>query len=207
MIERIVLFLQRVVYVGLSLVMRIRTIGLDNIPRTGPAIIASNHSAGVDPFVIGCKMPRVCYYLAKKELFDNYFLGSLLKFLRAIPVDRFGQSISGVREIKRALDAGKLILLFPEGTRSRDGSIKKPKEGVGMLACTAKAVVIPTYIEGLLHQKPSFFKRPVVTVSFGKPIDPAELTQQAESRKDGYGAVSQAVYEQLVQFSERQSAA
>jgi 1-acyl-sn-glycerol-3-phosphate acyltransferase len=201
MSDRIVYFLQLLVQVWFRVSLRLHVRGLENIPRTGPVIIASNHVSGYDPFLIGSLMPRVCQYLAKKELFENVFLRLILSFLQAIPVDRYGHSLKGVREIKKALDAGRLVLLFPEGTRSRTGKIGAPKEGVGMLASLAGAVIVPAFIDGLFENRPSLLKRPGVIVTFGKPIYPENFAQAAKGKKERYCRISEEVYRSLVALS------
>jgi 1-acyl-sn-glycerol-3-phosphate acyltransferase len=204
MADRIVLFLQGVVQVYFRMGLRLRVRGVENIPATGPVILAANHVSGYDPFIAGSLVPRLCHYLAKKELFENVFLGSLLRFLRAIPVDRHGQTLSAIREISRVLEKKGMVLLFPEGTRSKDGQVRKPKGGIGMLAVTTHAVIVPAYIGGMYKAKPSIFKRPEVSVAFGKPINPGKIASDHLSRKEKYNAISNEVYTQLLALSKQE---
>lgn len=200
--DRIVLFLQGVVQVCFRMGLRLRVRGVENIPSKGPVILASNHVSGYDPFIIGSLMPRLCHYLAKKELFENFLLGSLLRFLRAIPVDRRGQTVSGIREISRILENKGMVLLFPEGTRSKDGQIRKPREGIGMLAITTNAVIVPAYIDGMYKTRLSMFKRSEVRIAFGKALHPENIAGNNLNRKDRYHAISDEVYSQWLALSQ-----
>lgn len=197
MSERIILLCQRLVQFWFRLRLRLTVQGLENIPRSGAVILASNHVSGYDPVLLGSLMPRVCHYLAKKELFDNPWLRPLIQFFRAIPVDRSGHSPAGVRRIKRVLDQGRLVLLFPEGTRSKTGRLGEPKIGVGMLACMTDAIVVPAYIDGLFRAKASFFRRPPVTVRFGSPIHPKIQPGGLANRKEKYLQVSRTIYDEI----------
>jgi len=202
MTDRIVRIFQRLVQIWFRIGLRLHVKCMENIPPSGPVIIASNHVSGYDPFLVGSLLPRVCYYLAKKELFENFFLRALMRFLRAIPVDRYGQSVGGVREIKKVLEKGKLILLFPEGTRSRDGKIGEPKKGIGLLARTTNANIVPAYIAGMFNTRPSVLKRPKVTVTFGQPLSAEKLLATAKSRKEQDGAIAHKVFAQLNRLSQ-----
>ncbi|MFQ5628328.1 MAG: lysophospholipid acyltransferase family protein [bacterium] len=202
MTNRIVRFVQLLIQIWFRMGLRLHVKYKENIPRSGPVIIASNHVSGFDPFLVGSLLPRVSYYLAKKELFENIFLRLLLQFLRAIPVDRSGQSVGGVREIKKVLEKEQLILLFPEGTRSLDGKIGEPKKGIGLLACTTNATIVPVFIDGMFKRKPSVLKRPKVVVTFGEPLYPQKLLATAKNRKEQYSAISDKVFAQLNRLSQ-----
>jgi 1-acyl-sn-glycerol-3-phosphate acyltransferase len=128
---------------------RMSRIGRDHIPAKGPVIIASNHRSFLDPFVIGCMVRRPMYYVAKKELFlINPVLSWILSALGAFPVDRGAGDAEMIETAKAILARGDIVLMFPEGTRTRPGSLGKPKRGVGRLALETGAPVVPIAVIG-----------------------------------------------------------
>ncbi len=122
--------------------------GRHNIPRSGPFVFASNHRSFLDPFIIGTMHWRPTYFVAKKELFDNRFVGWLLNGLGAFPVDRGHSDTEMLETARQVLDRGDVLMIFPEGTRVRRGSLGKPKRGVGRLALETDALVLPCAIKG-----------------------------------------------------------
>ena len=129
--------------------LRMRRIGREHIPAEGPVILASNHRSFFDPFVIGTMTRRPVYYVAKKELFDySRILGWLLNALGAFPVNRGHGDQETIETAKLILGRGEIVLMFPEGTRTRPGSLGKPKRGVGRLALETGAAVVPIAIIG-----------------------------------------------------------
>jgi glycerol-3-phosphate dehydrogenase (NAD(P)+) len=128
---------------------RFQRIGREYVPRRGPVIIASNHRSFLDPFVIACMARRPMYYVAKKELFlYNRVLGWLLASLGAFPVDRGAGDSDFIDTAKAILARGDIVLIFPEGTRTRPGSLGTPRRGVGRLALESGAPVVPVAVLG-----------------------------------------------------------
>ena len=128
---------------------RFQRIGLEYIPRRGPVIIASNHRSFLDPFVIACMARRPMYYVAKKELFHyNRVLAWLLTSLGAFPVARGAGDSDFIDTAKAILARGDIVLIFPEGTRTRPGSLGRPRRGVGRLALETGAPVVPVAVLG-----------------------------------------------------------
>ena len=117
-------------------------------PTDGPVIIAANHRSFLDPFVIATMARRPLYYVAKKELFARRWQAWLLNALGAFPVDRGNADQSMVETAKAILARGDSVLIFPEGTRTRPGSLGKPKRGVGRLALETGAPVVPVAVIG-----------------------------------------------------------
>ena len=121
--------------------------GINNIPKTGPIIFASNHSSFYDPPVIGIKSPRPIHYLARDTLFKGFF-GECLHAIGTIPIARGTADVTSIKAIFKALKKGGAAAIFPEGTRSLDGHLKEPQAGTGMIAIKSKATVVPTRIFG-----------------------------------------------------------
>ncbi|MGJ9456832.1 lysophospholipid acyltransferase family protein [Oceanobacillus sp. CF4.6] len=144
---------------------RIKIIGKENIPKTGPVIICSNHISNFDPPVVGITSPRDIYFMAKGELFEKPFLGKLLLGIRAFPVKRGLSDRNALRKGLGILKEGNTLGLFPEGTRSKTGELGNPLAGVGFFALRSEATIIPCAIIGPYKA----FKR--LKVVYGKPMD------------------------------------
>ncbi len=152
-------------------------VGLDRIPLRGGVIFASNHASFLDPPAIGCRIDRQLHYFARNTLWRQP-LGWILDRLEAIPVKPNESDVQALRGIFKALSSGGSIALFPEGTRSFDGSMLSPKGGAGMLACRNQAVVVPTRIFGSFEaysrndKLPRLFQS--IRVVYGEPLHPQD---------------------------------
>ena len=150
---------------------RLRVEGVENVPRNGPLIVAPNHRSYADPPVVGVSVPREVHFLAKQELFAFTPFGWFIRNLNAHPLNRKGGDISAFREAARIVKAGGALIMFPEGKRMKTDDLGKPKPGVGMLAATTKAPVLPVYIHNSGYM--TSFRR--ILVRFGRPVDPAKF--------------------------------
>lgn len=151
----------------------LRVRGVEHVPPSGPALIVSNHQSILDPPLIGGATRRRIYFLAKAELFRIPLFGWLIRALHARPVRREGPDPRALRTAALLLKEGKALLIFPEGTRSLDGRLGEGKPGVGMLAVTSGAPVVPAYVSGTLEALPkgaAWPRRSRVSVSFGPAI-------------------------------------
>jgi glycerol-3-phosphate dehydrogenase (NAD(P)+) len=128
--------------------LRLSRIGREYVPDEGPVIIASNHRSFLDPFMIGTMARRPMYYVAKRELFCHPVVTWLLSALGAFPVDRGAGDATMIETAKSILARGGIVLMFPEGTRTRPGPLATPKRGVGRLALETGAPVVPIAIIG-----------------------------------------------------------
>ena len=165
-----------VVYYVLGFLLRIihpTTVeGLEKLPKSG-VLLCSNHSSNWDPVLLGTRLP-VNYRLhamAKEELFKNPVLGWIIRKLGAFPVTRGAGDNSAIETAEQYVRSGKVLMIFPEGTRSKDGRVGRGKTGVALIAAQTGAPVVPVGItfEGKLH-----FRSDII-VRFGKPIEAAEL--------------------------------
>ncbi len=127
---------------------RMQRIGREHIPTSGPLIIASNHRSFLDPFVIGMMLRRPAYFVAKTELFHNRFVAWLLSSLGAFPLERGRGDSDAMTTARSILERGDVVVIFPEGTRTRPGALGAPKRGVGRLALETGAPIVPIALIG-----------------------------------------------------------
>ncbi len=121
-------------------------VGLEHIPKTGPFLIAGNHASHLDPPAIGSQIPRQLAFFARKSLWKPGFATWWMDGVGSIPVDRDGSDLSAIKRVLQTLKTGKALILFPEGTRSPDGTLQPPKAGVGMIASKTQVPVLPVRI-------------------------------------------------------------
>jgi 1-acyl-sn-glycerol-3-phosphate acyltransferase len=155
----------------------------ENVPQSGPVILASNHASFMDPPLVGAATRREINYLARESLFRFPVLGSILRAVNAVPVDREGGGAAGLRAIFDRLLKGGAIILFPEGTRTRDGSLQPAKSGIGLTVIKSEAPVVPVRVFGTFEafsRHHSFPQPKKIAVKFGKPIDFAALRAEAK---------------------------
>jgi glycerol-3-phosphate dehydrogenase (NAD(P)+) len=150
---------------------RMRRIGREYLPSSGPVIVAANHRSFLDPFVIGTMARRPMYYMAKKELFSKRWQAWILNALGAFPVDRGSSDEDSMATAKGILDRGGIVLIFPEGTRIRPGALGTPHRGVGRLALETGAPVVPVAVLGTEAIRRGWRIRPhKVTIRAGRPL-------------------------------------
>jgi 1-acyl-sn-glycerol-3-phosphate acyltransferase len=166
----------------LNLIFRPWAEGIDNVPRTGPAILASNHLSFSDHFFAPLPLPRKVVFLAKSEYFTGRGIKGLISKaffsgLGQLPIDRTGGAASerALRTGLRVLASGELLGIYPEGTRTPDGRLYRGKTGVARLALEARVPVIPTAMIGGFEFQPPGRVTPRLAirpgVRFGEPLD------------------------------------
>ncbi|ADB18266.1 phospholipid/glycerol acyltransferase [Pirellula staleyi DSM 6068] len=156
---------------------RLRYQGTSHYPLEGGGLVCSNHQSYLDPVLVGMTCPRRMNYLARDTLFTGRF-GWLIRFLDAIPIDREGSGLSGIKETLRRLKAGELVLIFPEGTRTEDGELLPIKSGFCSIARRSKQPLIPVGIDGAWQVWPRKSKYPRLgrlAVVIGEPISPESM--------------------------------
>jgi 1-acyl-sn-glycerol-3-phosphate acyltransferase len=168
---------------------RIETIGLENFPEDGGVLVCSNHIDNLDPPVVGITSPRPVHFMAKEELFSVPVLGKIVPHLNAFPVKRGMSDREALRKGLAILKEGKVLGLFPEGTRSKTGELGKGLAGAGFFALRTDAKVIPCAIIGPYK---SFGKLKVV---YGKPIPMDELRTSKASAEETTDKIMSAINE------------
>lgn len=166
---------------------------IDDIPKQGPVILAANHVSNVDGVLLaGWVLPRLTrqvQWLGKREMFDVPVMGQVIRAYGVHPVERSGADIEAFRMAEAILEAGHVLLLFPEGTRSRDGALQTPRDGLALLALRTGATIVPIGLSDTNRlwprgRKPRFWRSGHVTVRVGKPFRLAEELPPDLSRKE-----------------------
>jgi 1-acyl-sn-glycerol-3-phosphate acyltransferase len=161
---RLIRFIVRVI---VAIIADVHIIGRQNVPETGPLIIASNHLSWTDIPLIPAFLKRKVVYMAKEEAFQGK-VGWLVRFFGAFPVKRGEADRQSLRAAEEQLKAGRILGIFPEGTRSKIHKLGKAHAGMGMIALRSGAPVLPVAIYGTEHIFKKF--RPRITIIFGEPM-------------------------------------
>jgi 1-acyl-sn-glycerol-3-phosphate acyltransferase len=175
----------------MRLLFRLEARGTEHVPRTGPALVVTNHSSVLDPPAVGGMAPRPLCFMAKAELFRIPVFGRLIRALNALPVRRGEADPAALRTALKVLTGGKALLVFPESTRQPEGALGEGRPGAGMLAVLSGAPVVPAYIAGTGRAWPRGRKLPrpaKVQVRFGPPMRFA--ADGSRDRKTQYEAAS-----------------
>lgn len=158
--------------------LRIRCRGREHVPPSGGALVLSNHQSFLDPVLVGLACDRRLNYLARQSLFKVPGLRQLMESLDAIPIDREGSGLAGLKETLRRLKQDELVLIFPEGTRTPDGAVHPFMPGFCSLARRAGVPLLPVALDGAFDSWPRWRPFPwpaVIHVQFGPPLLPAEI--------------------------------
>ncbi len=150
--------------------------GRDNIPRGETVIYASNHRSNADPPLLGGGAVGKYAFMAKEELFRKKLFAWLIRSLGAFPVSRGKGDMTVIETAIDRLHNGRSLMIFPEGTRSKDGKVGRGHSGAALIAAKADRRIVPVGI--VFGEKLKFRTR--VTVKFGKPIDPKEYVEPAD---------------------------
>ncbi|QGH34809.1 1-acyl-sn-glycerol-3-phosphate acyltransferase [Gracilibacillus salitolerans] len=176
-------FAKTVVKIVLKPKYKVKEVGTENIPTEGPVIICSNHISNYDPPIVGITCPRPIHFLAKEELFKNKLFGFILKKVNTIVLKRGMNDRNALRKGLEVLKEGNVLGLFPEGTRSKSGELKRGLAGAGFFALRSKATVIPCAIVG------SYKSKEPLKVIYGKPVDMETLRENKASAQEVTDAI------------------
>ena len=178
---------------------------IDEIPRTGPLIIAANHASNLDAVVLGSwivpKLGRRINWLGKKELFEWPILGYLAVHGGVHPVDRGAADVEAFRLARRILDEGHILFVFPEGTRSPDGNLQSAHDGVAVLAQRTGAPIVPIGIAGSHGVWPRGQSLPHpggrVTLRVGRPFRPVDELPPGTDRRSAKALITTMIMERI----------
>jgi 1-acyl-sn-glycerol-3-phosphate acyltransferase len=161
--------------------------GLENLPEKGGYIVAANHASHLDPPIVGLFLPRQVSFFARKTLWKPGIASWWLTAVGTIPVDRDGgTSLDAIKRVLHTLSSDRVVIVFPEGTRSPTGELQKPRPGVGLIACKAHVPVVPARVFGSFE---AFGKDgrlrlgSPVSVAYGPPLTPADYDHPEDGRE------------------------
>ncbi len=158
--------------------------GKENVPRKGPLIVVSNHINLNDVPLLAVSLGRKAAFVAKEELFRSKLKRFLMYKLGAFPVHKGRRDIATIRRAQKRLAEGGVVILFPEGSRSRNAKLQPAFSGSALIALRSGAPILPVGISGTekLKNVASAFRRPKVTISFGKPLSLSTINSDANKR-------------------------
>lgn len=182
----------------LHLLFSIKFEGKENIPESGPLVVCSNHRSFIDPafIAIGVKKRKFCF-MSKKELFSFKPFAFLISKLGAFPVDRGAGDMDAIKNAEEYLKKGRPLMIFPEGTRSKDGNPLRPKSGAVYIASDTGADILPVAI---CFEGKKLFIRKRVTVCFGKLIPNSEVKMSDENRVKDSRRASALVMDSIIEM-------
>jgi 1-acyl-sn-glycerol-3-phosphate acyltransferase len=153
------------------LLWRVRAIGLENVPKTGPLVLAPNHFSQMDHFFVGVYLRRKIRFMAKSQLFGPPVLTYIYKHGGVFPVRRGHQDEEAFETVRRLLDQGEMLLVYAEGGRSRSQELGEPKHGIGRIALESGVPIVPVAIKGSEYARQwKKLRFPKTTVQFGEAL-------------------------------------
>jgi 1-acyl-sn-glycerol-3-phosphate acyltransferase len=192
------------------LIYRVRAIGVGNVPKSGPLILAPNHFSQMDHFFVGLYLRRQIRFMAKSQMFGPPVLTYVYKHGGVIPVRRGHRDEEAFETAFTVLEQDGMLLIYAEGGRSRSGQLGEPKPGIGRIALESGAPVVPVAVYGSAGvRRWKRFRFPRVTVQFGEPVtfareESPSRERQLEIATEVFGRV-RAMYEGLVSRSGRRA--
>lgn len=165
------------VWIAMNIAFSVKLEGKENIPKGTNCIFASNHRTNADPPLISCGLKGKHSFMAKEELFKNKFFGWLIKNLGAFPVSRGKGDTAVLDTAVERLENGSNLMIFPEGTRSKDGKVHRGHSGAAVIAARSGKPVVPVGI--VFGEKLKF--RTKIRIKYGTPIDPAEYVEVSDT--------------------------
>jgi 1-acyl-sn-glycerol-3-phosphate acyltransferase len=173
------------------LIYRLRAIGVENVPKQGPLVLAPNHFSHMDHFFVGVYLRRKVRFMAKSQLFGPPVLTYIYKHGGVFPVRRGHHDEEAFETVRQLIEQGEMLLVYAEGGRSRSGELGQPKPGIGRIALESGVPIVPVAIHG--SERVRSWKRlrfPKVTLQFGEPVSfPVEEEPSRERQVEIAGEI------------------
>lgn len=197
----------KVLGMGLKICNQYKVYGIKNVPKTGGVIIAANHASYLDPPAVGAssRRMRMTHFMARDTLFRNPLMGAFLRRVGVIPLDRDKGDLKAMKTAIQLLKDGASVALFPEGTRSIDGTLQPAKPGIGFLVSKGQAPVVPVYVHGSYEawsKHSGGLKRKPVCVVFGKLITREEIRGLGDGR-EAYPLIGELIMKRIAELKEK----
>ena len=191
-------FLQIVFRIIFYIIFRTRVYGRENIPKGGAVILAANHASNIDPPLMASLIERPVSYMAKIELFGHPIFGAAIRRCHAFPVKRGASDRGAIKAAVNVLREGRVLGLFPEGTRSKTGALKKAEAGVALIATMTGAPVVPVAILNTHRIFANGGLLPQLRIMYGTP-----MSFQGDRRsKDALNTFSADIMEHIAQMKD-----
>lgn len=165
------------VWLAFKIAFSVKFEGRENIPKDTTVIFTSNHRTNADPPLIGCAIKGRHSFMAKEELFENKLFAWLIRGLGAFPVSRGKGDTAVLDTAVERLENGTNLMIFPEGTRSKDGKVHRGHSGAAVIAARSGKPVVPVGI--VFGEKLKF--RTKITVKYGAPITPSDYVEISDT--------------------------
>jgi 1-acyl-sn-glycerol-3-phosphate acyltransferase len=181
--------------------------GLEKFPESGGVILAPNHISYLDPPAVGLYIPRQVHFMAKEELFKVPLLGAWMHRVGAFPVKRGAPDRKAIKHALELLKQGKVVCIFPEGTRSENGELQDPELGIGLIALKSRVPVVPAFIKGtdkVLPRHARCLYRHPIKIVYGEPMTFPDL-YDVEVSRPAMQEVGRRIIEAIENLANRQN--
>lgn len=182
--------------------LKFQVFGAENVPSNGGVLFMSNHASYVDPLFVGAAVDTNLHYMARSTLFKPRLMEWFLLSLSAFPVHQGAPDRRAIRQALQLLGSGNRLLIFPEGTRTIDGTLGKAQPGVGLIAYRTTASVVPVFLSGtgkVLPRDAKMLRTAKVTISFGKPLDMKHY-RKCKASRETYVKIAEAVMSKIAEL-------
>ncbi len=188
-------FLKFVCRLGSAAIFKIRVYDRQRVPDSGGGLVLANHQSNMDPVLIGLSCERRLNYVARTTLFDSPLFRLMVWALDAIPIDRDGGGLGGLKETLKRIKRGEMVLLFPEGTRTPDGEVHTMKPGFCAIARRAAVPLVPVALDGASTPGPGSARCRAPAWSTSAGANPSGLHKSKPSTTTRWSPKSNAVFE------------
>jgi len=184
---------------------KFQVFGAENLPSTGGVLLMSNHVSYIDPIFMGAAVRKNLHYMARSTLFKPGLIEWFLLNMNAFPVHQGAPDRRAIRQALQLLGDGNYLLIFPEGTRSIDGTLGEALPGVGLIAYRATTAVVPVFLSGtekVLPRGAKMLKQARITVYFGKPLD-MDYYRGCKASRETYAKIGEDVMDRLAELKSK----
>ena len=203
--NRFYFFMRGFIRIINRLYFRMESYGAENLPATGGVLVVANHASHLDPTSIAANLKREVHFLAKEELFVGWF-GKFLRAVNSHPLRRSGIDRYALRLCGSILRQGHVLMVFPEGERTKTGELLEAKPGAALIADHAEAMLLPAYIWGSFEAMPvgsSFAKPHKLRLFYGKPFRLDEVKVASQHKKEFYEKAGELIMERIGELEQQ----